>query len=332
LEANIESLKDEGGLPPVRVNGLDFKSADGCETFLKANKATEYALIFVDIVSLLQIAEAHSATSAALVSTAQASKKIGVDDPIQVEAFHSLGVVVPFAFGVTIQATKKDSQGLPAFPTYDSFAGSGAVKDGGRKAIAEGVNQAMTPLRESIGVSNMSPEAKSVARTLLSDSKDHVISYMQFLKEEHDNQRSLSSLSARARWSYVCTLGRIVFDELYKVRNGPSRFPLPTAHSPTVAGKILWSTLQCHRLMNEFVHQDFRLHPSIAPVLTNHLLEIGVFSDQFDALAKRVDNLEKNEKKLGDEVASQKKTTDRLATKTGQTGKGGKKGKDGDSG
>jgi hypothetical protein len=271
-------------LPPVVVCGIRFTSVECCEIWLKANNAVPFALHFLDLVSLCQVATVDAATPEELVDKEHKTEKAGLTDPTFAVVFHSFSLTLPFALGSSAAKTKASAHTLPAFPTYESFAGTGAELDGGAKMLKQAVEDKMSPLQDSISETGMSAKAETLGLRLLANTQTHLDKLLTFMQEEYGRQGASSTLLAARKWEVVTKLIRILFNAVKKVRSGPAMASIKTVTAPRVAARILWATLQAHRVLDEFVAKGFRLHPDISPVLTSHLLEICAFREDIDKL------------------------------------------------
>jgi hypothetical protein len=145
---------------------------------------------------------------------------------------------------------------------------------GGRKVIENYCKKEQAPLDTLIATAEMTSKGQSFCKNLTSTSILFVQWLFTFMEEEHTRQKASSTLDASSRWLWVTSMVRIFFSELSLVRSGPSLISPQYALQPRSAARFLWATVQAHRVMEEFKKLDFRLHPSIAPILTSQLVEI----------------------------------------------------------
>ena len=62
--------------------------------------------------------------------------------------------------------------------------------------------------------------------------------------------------------------------------------------------RILWSSLQCHRFIEEVVTLGLANHPSAVAEFTNHLVENHVYPSQLEAMIATVSKLDAKVNKL----------------------------------
>jgi hypothetical protein len=218
------------------------------------------------------------------------SAKVGVDDPTQVQVFHSLGLEGPtYLLGKKSEAIRAPHL-LSPMKTFESFYGSGQMIDGQKIMVENAVDAALVPLQESIRMSGMSSEAEDVAIKMASLSEDFMHGLFRFMVHEYERQGASSTLTTEKRWLLIQRLVRIICHEFHKVRSGPALLSVSKVRKdPEMAGRVLWAVLQSHWLMLEFKKMEFRLHTSIAPVLTMYLLTICAFRDNLDSFKKSME-------------------------------------------
>jgi hypothetical protein len=87
-------------------------------------------------------------------------------------------------------------------------------------------------------------------------------------------------------WMKALAVLRTFFQEFKKVRMaGFSAKQLPNVTRQL--GHVWWHVLQCHRLMETFTATKVLGHPSILPVLTNHLDRYRTAKSVFEKLTKQ---------------------------------------------
>jgi hypothetical protein len=80
------------------------------------------------------------------------------------------------------------------------------------------------------------------------------------------------------------------------------------------AARMLWATLQAHRVLNEFILAEFRNDPRVAPIIVLHLLENRVGRCKLEKLEKRMMSQDTV-------IAKMRKDMDKLTTSLGKQGK-----------
>jgi hypothetical protein len=88
-------------------------------------------------------------------------------------------------------------------------------------------------------------------------------------------------------WSLTSLIAKTVFVAIHHVRSVGA--DISDIVSPSKrAAKVMWSTLQAHRIMRSFIDADFRNHAMIAPVIVLHLLENRVGRTEVDGLKAKL--------------------------------------------
>ena len=92
-------------------------------------------------------------------------------------------------------------------------------------------------------------------------------------------------------WHLVASIAKQIFINLALVRSSAKFIHVSSADTERVATVLMWSTLQSHRIMQEYLLAGFRGHPNVAPVVTLHLYEHRVPTTVFAKLEKEVETI-----------------------------------------
>ena len=84
----------------------------------------------------------------------------------------------------------------------------------------------------------------------------------------------------------VSSIMRTVFRDIAKYRNEAQSITASQALTKERGGEFLWATLRAHKVMEEYLDAGFKEHPSIAPMLTSHLMDVMAFRDEHQLLNK----------------------------------------------
>ena len=280
LRRQVTDLRGQG--LAVTIEGEHFASLDDTLAWVKSNRVKDMAFYFMDAVSLLQVLSVEHATSTDRVDGDAKGNKVGLKDPLAREVFHSFEKELPDNLGGSKTTQSADRRSLAKLKTFKDFRGSGALDSGAKKRILNEINEAMSAITTKIVRSGMSAEAITIAKSLLRESKAFVQSLFSFMEEQYLNYGADSALTPARRWALICAVVRIVFGEIAKVRGDPKFLSSLEVHEDDTAACVVWAVFQAHRVMAEFIRDDFRNHPSIAPMLTGHLLEIVAYREQVD--------------------------------------------------
>jgi hypothetical protein len=136
----------------------------------------------------------------------------------------------------------------------------------------------------------------------------------------------LVTSTSKDAWRLTSLIAKTVFEVVHQVRSVGA--DLSDIVSPSKrAAKVMWATLQAHRIMRTFIDADFRNDPKIAPVIVLHLLENRVGRADLEALQKKLQDqsiLITRQRcefdKLVSTVNGMKKITDRGAARGGRGG------------
>lgn len=122
-------------------------------------------------------------------------------------------------------------------------------------------------------------------------------------------------------WTKVCAVLKTMYQQFKLVRMaGLSAKQIPNVRRQL--GTVWWHVLQCHRLMNEFTSTRILGHPSILPVLTNHLDRHRVSTTVFNRLIRKHGTLDSLATTQGVAIS-------KLQGRVGNTGGGGGGGRGG---
>jgi hypothetical protein len=109
---------------------------------------------------------------------------------------------------------------------------------------------------------------------------------MEHMMDTFFAEFSVTSTSKDA-WRLTSLITKTVFEVVHQVRSVGS--DLSDIKSPSKrAAKVMWATLQAHRIMRTFIDADFRNDPKIAPVIVLHLLENRVGQADLDGLKQKL--------------------------------------------
>jgi hypothetical protein len=113
------------------------------------------------------------------------------------------------------------------------------------------------------------PLAASVATTMLAASLKFNDAIINMVSEMMGESRMRTDVSENEAWTHCSAIIRRVFHQLHQVRAQGSQ--AKHHQGSRRIGMTLWHMFQTHRLMQEFMTDGLRHHPSILSVTTSHL-------------------------------------------------------------
>jgi hypothetical protein len=285
LEVKLADLESQMDNVTVTVGGFTFRSVNDCETFVLQHVPGNTYAHFYDIVSLLQRAWGHNHVGVRTVwENTYALKKAGFSSKGEAVILASMDTVLPTCLGELTGKNSENTYPLPGVPTYESWTSRG-FQLGRRKDIQEAINRVRKTLDANIkDVFNGFDLGRGVASELLTASCSHW-SAVERMKDTLYGEFSVTSNSKDA-WNLTSLVSKTAFENLHDVRVIGA--DLSDIVSPSKrAARILWATLQAHRVMRGFIEADFRNHPKIAPVIVMHLFENRVGRQEVDLLREK---------------------------------------------
>jgi len=229
---------------------------------------------------------------------------------------------LPTIFGkVPSSGVAKNSRILPGLATFNDWDTRLGL-DGARHVLLYNIKQAEPSLRESMRF--LEPDARELAMELLSRSSAFISSLSQWISNFYTELKTASSAGDAECWRLTSHAVRTVFRDIGEVRAVAKRLT-GTLTPLQKSSYYVWATLQAHCIMDEYVARDFKNHPSIAPMLNQHLFESRVPLTMFQ-------DLQRDHATLKTQLAEVRKIADgaRAAAQDAKKGKGGKKNTDKD--
>jgi hypothetical protein len=196
-----------------------------------------------------------------------------------------MNTILPTCLGELTGKTSESTHPLPAVPTHSHWTSKGGMM-GRRRDINTGLSHVKTTLEHQqhhhFGNNLI---GSSVAKELLLHSSSHWTQFQTMLDDFY-SEFSTSGSPAEA-WRLTGMIGKTVLEAMFLVRCIAA--DLSNLQTPVKqAARILWATLQAHRVMGEFVKAEFRNNPRVAPIVGLHLLENRVTKTEVDALQGRL--------------------------------------------
>ena len=292
LSAQVDGLRSRIGHKPYTVAGITFNSVKDCEEWVRkvGIKTFEY---FFDWNSLLELIMSPNTDYNAIMLAKYTAKKNAYSSPTAAVIAASLKMEVPTIFGrnTTVTDTKK----LPALKSYEDWE-SGDMSQGLCARIDEQMRvtkQAMTTtIRDNLGSSDWAPnEATMLCVHLLDNAVNFSSGFTQFVSRYYNEMLHASQAGSEETWNLVSYMIRSMLKDLWEAPSKGS-YLVSYADERAVA-TVMWNTLQAHAVLDEYMHYEFRKHPSIAPALNTYLLKVMVPKKKFTELQETIVRLEK---------------------------------------
>jgi hypothetical protein len=231
--------------------------------------------------------------------------RVDMNDPVYQTVFHSLVVEVPECMGGTTLQAARNPKSLVALENFAEFNGNGELDDGLKNLWLSSLDRLEQAYVGTVERAALSAEVETILLQLFRLSKTFAGVMFQFMVTQHEAYGASTGLTAKARWSLVQRLLRIFFKDIAKVRRKAAYITAQNAKH--ASAEYFWSCFQAHRIMAEYLEKGFLNHPSIAPVLTTHMLTIVAFKEDVKKSAEAVQKIQSStEKALKDvqEVAT----------------------------
>ena len=113
------------------------------------------------------------------------------------------------------------------------------------------------------------------------------------------------SIEAPKRWPYVYMLVRIALEEVAKARIDGTLVSMNDVYQHRPTARLIYAALSGSVVVEEF-SPYFRHHPSIAPVLTDHLWQQAVLRDEWEIEVKKLQSDINSAAKAADKASKNK--------------------------
>ena len=301
LEGQLKEMQDEMTVASVQIGTATFTSRSQVQSWMDMNRCPPKACIFfLDALSMLALMHSGSESAKSAAEFASITKKVGYDTVDEALVVTSFSLEVPEAFGTLPRSgIARDSRVLPGLPTFREWDGGDGYL-GLKVELANKLNEFMSPMGEHYR-SCLAGEGLIVAIEMLAGSKLFISDLSTWINTTYQDTRARTMASEAEAWSLISHCVRVVFKLLRDARSSGARWTTETRDV-----KLVWAQMQCHRVMEELRVAQFSAHPALSHVLNLHLQDNVVSRSKYEALEKRVLEVERiavGAKKAADKAA-----------------------------
>jgi hypothetical protein len=113
------------------------------------------------------------------------------------------------------------------------------------------------------------PKARQLAIDCVTASKRFAIDFVAFISQKYATWQT-RGFDKKEAWRVVCQIVRRVFEDLESARVS-ARHVRDKGNMEYTSASIIFATLRCHEVMNQYVQHQFQEHPAVSSVITRHL-------------------------------------------------------------
>ena len=304
LMARISDLEVNNDKTTVQISGYKFSGLSDCRRFIHEETTNQRFDTFYDMISLLHRVGAPSVTISETLKEQDQLARAGHASRGSAVIISSFQTKIPacLAKGGTASTATVPIPGLPNVEMWGLSS-----RDGARKTISSSVTTIVLNVKSTIQMDVVRPTGRLVANAMLDGSREHWDEICRFLTDTFhllENSGPSTSASRVRNWALVCRVVFRVLDTLHATRALGADLNLLLGTEVDVgqrtqfAARILWSSLQCHRFMEEVVTVGLANHPLAVAEFTNHLVENHVYPSQLEATITTVSKLDAKVNKL----------------------------------
>lgn len=294
LEDKVSALCSQLDSDIVEIDGRVFKSQDDAGAWLVANGAERYPFLFVDLISLLLMADVIKSDPLETTQQRAASAKVGDSSAMMSNFIGSFDVEVPKLFGKNKDPdTEVSSKALANVPTYEAW-NTGTGRDGIKDRLSKLVKEGQKKILAEISL-YLRGDAREVAKEMVNNSATYWTTISTWLTTHYLEYLTRSEATEAEVWELITSCMREVFSLFRKAR---------LVGGGGTAAQMFWGTLQCHRVCQELSDSEIKGHPNLAMIINDHLIDNAVPLSRYNKLEAEFQALKK-------EVATIKGTADK---------------------
>ena len=274
----------------------------------------EFFYFYHDAVSLLELLNSTDMIRSEVLTELYQAHKVGLKAEAEARMIASFRITVPQIFCGSQKETglAATSKPFPACKTFEQWDPSD-----GYSGLKHMIEQGMIDIRGTLmhDINTMlatHPEARSFATDLHGVAHTFVSNYCTFLSNFYAEMRQASGCGSEDAWNLTTKVGKVVFEELRRVRNMAANANTETDQVKKTA-KYLYAIILSHGVMYEFIERGFRDHKAIFPIINFHLFQttaakatvdkfmsdIRTEMKRLDTRCNQIDSLQSKIQKLG---------------------------------
>jgi hypothetical protein len=290
LRTKLTGLESVMSAGHVELGAYEFASKEEVQLFLEENKATDNACLFVDVVSLMNLAAQTVRDCTQGLDDQAKAKRAGFSSDAEAIIITSLRVLLPPQFsGGSKTGTKYASKKpLAAFSKYAEWDEGSAVS-GRRAEVTRRLRSSVRSMGTLIKESSMGAQAKGLAEHMLTVSETFADALFTFMGQFYTELMTQYSIAAGESFGLLGRMVRRVFIDIHEVRCLAGHVNYGNVKSSDDATTIVWAALKAHMIQQAYKEARFCEHPSVSPVVLFHLYEHRVAKSVFD---ETIDKLE----------------------------------------
>lgn len=252
----------------VQLGDFCFQSFDDLLLWVKKNLPLGRFGLIVDGHSFLEFfsLSGHIDTEVA-ASAEHNADKAGYSSYYEMKVAASFNNLFPLVFGKPGATGLDDTDVLPGITSGDKW-NNGST--GVHHQIMRKMNDVSYQLDSNIKqVYRNYPEARKLATDCVTAAKRFVIDFIAFVSQEYSTWQT-RGFTKRDSWKIVCHIIRRIFEDLESARVS-ARHVRDKGNMEYTAASIIFASLKCHAVMQDYVQHQFHEHPAISSVITRHL-------------------------------------------------------------
>mmetsp|Transcript_17572 Transcript_17572/g.49641 ORF Transcript_17572/g.49641 Transcript_17572/m.49641 type:complete len:747 (+) Transcript_17572:8178-10418(+) len=320
LEIKVADLEDRFTEQSYTVGTTTFSSQADVAEWIKDNNITDVGLFWDLFSAMVAMQFKRQQTGKELADTSYSSKRVGTSVQ-ESDLLAAMGHPLPsrlFAKDGTGKAVSWD-EGLAAAPTWkDWMTGEFSEKVKVNREFRGYIH----------GISGSYTKNQTAASMLLEHHLrvrmhaqwDAISSFMESYFLRLTDSANFSKANS---WLLVGRCVGAIFTSLTPPRDLVAQFGDLSREEYKV--KMLWSVLQCHRMLDRYIAVGFHSHPEIVRIVNMYMIthrvdptEVTKLSTQISTLEKEKAALKTTVKSMEDKFAGWKRTLDNLSNEVTQ--------------